>query len=218
MKWFACKVLRLAFTGAVLASVNASATVLFTTFGAGQAFDNNGYSVDGLSLSGQVIADSFSIGTSAIVSDVVLALGYYAGNDDPVNLYVESDTGGQPGAIVATLTQVGTIPSYFTGSGLIDFTCNAGCFLTAGTPYWLVAQEPTFNSNQVWDFNPTDPTVTSALNESDSATGPWSESPLTQNAFEIDTPEPGSMMLFGSGLLGLFGLARRRRLLIERRA
>ena len=192
-----------------------------TTLGPGNAYDGtNGYFVDGSTFHNQVIANSFTLGAGATVGDAMLALGNKAGGNNPVNVYIESDSGGEPGSILASLSQVGTIPLWSNGSGggLVTFTCSgAACTLGAGS-YWLVAWEPDANTQQVWDFAYLDlPLVIFAYNTLGSPTGPWiTDAPVTDAAFQIDgpnntTPEPGSLILLGSGLLGLAGVVRRRR-------
>ena len=201
--------------GAMLCSVSASAGVLYTTLGPGGQFDTTtGYLVNGSNFNNQVIADPFIPTATANLADAVLALCNVSNNNSPVNVYLESDNFGVPGAILDPLTQVGTIGPFPPG-GLVTFNCSTCPLLMMGTQYWLVAVEADPNSNQEWNWAFNDPTGPIAFNTIGSATGPWNSVTAQISGFQIDggsgsTPEPGSLILFGSGLLGVAGVVRRR--------
>jgi PEP-CTERM motif-containing protein len=201
--------------GAMICSVNAAAgDILYTTLGPGGAYDgSNGYFVDGSNYYNTVMANSFSLGAGATVADAVLALGNYMGNNNPVTLYVESNNGGVPGSIIATLSQSGTILPWGNGSGggLVTFNCSgAQCALPAGS-YWLVAWEPDPNTQQVWDYAYQDQLGNLAFNSFGSPTGPWTQAFDIENAFQIDSvPEPATLLVLIPGLLGAgYGLRRK---------
>ncbi len=202
--------------GAMLCSVTASAAnVLYSTLGPSNEFDTgSGYFVDGSDFNNQVIANEFSLGAGATVGDAMLGIGNFAGGNSPVRVYIEYDDGGMPGSVASQLTQVGTIPP-FGSSSLTQFNCTSGCNLAAGN-YWLVAWEPDAGTEQAWNFAYQDSAGNIAFNQVGDAFGSWIVADgITQEAFRIDgagttTPEPGSLILFGSGLLGLAGLVRRR--------
>ena len=80
--------------------------VLFSTLGPSNEFDGTtGYFIDGngSGFFNQVIADPFALGAGATVGDAVLAMGNFAGGNNAVNVYIESDSGGSPGGILAAL-------------------------------------------------------------------------------------------------------------------
>ena len=98
----------------------------------------------------------------------------------------------------------------------MEFSCSTCSTLTAGTNYFLVAQDTVAGSTAVWSFaNGLFGTI--SVNEIGSATGPWQEAPDDFIAgFQVDgkvngtVPEPSSVGLLASGLLGLIGFARKK--------
>jgi hypothetical protein len=204
--------------GAMICSLNAAAgDILYTTLGPGSAYDGtNGYFVDGSNYYNTVTANMFTLGSGATVADAILALGNFQGNNNPVTVYIESNNGGVPGSILATLTQSGTILPWGNGNGggLVTFNCSgATCTLGAGS-YWLVALEQDPNTQQAWDFAYQDQLGNIAFNESGSATGPWTSSFDVENAFQINgevpVPEPATLLVLIPGLLAAgYGLSRK---------
>src|SRR5271166_5497913 len=204
--------------GAMICSVGAAAgDILYTTLGPSGAYDGtNGSFVDGSNYYSSVVADSFTLGAGATVTDAMLALGNYLGSNNPVSLYIESNNGGVPGSVIATLSQAGTILPWGNGSGggLVTFNCSgAQCALGAGS-YWLVAWEKDPNTQQVWDFTYQDQQGNFAFNQLGSPTGPWTQDFYYQNAFQIDgvATEPGTLLVLIPGLFAA-GYSLRRRLL-----
>jgi hypothetical protein len=191
----------------------ADPTVLYTTLGPGGSFGTYAYAVDGSSYSNEVIANSFSLNSAAVVSDAQLAIYFALGENNPASVYIESDSGGSPGSILDSLIQVGAIQPYGVGNGLVTYDCSgAGCNLASGT-YWLVAAETNADTLLGWYFNYAGTTTNQAFDSTGSPTGPWNFDSVTETAFEIDgpvIPEPSSFLLFSSGLLGLASLIRRK--------
>lgn len=156
----------------------------------------------------------FTPSSSEPLADAVLALGHAYGNNTPVSLYLESDNGGMPGNILATLTQQGDIQSIWDGGGsLIEFDCSGCGTVNAGTQYWLVAVEGDPNSAQAWMWAYQDRTGLGAFNDLGSATGPWTlyEDDIL-SGFRVDgaVPEPGSLVMLGSGILAAVAAIRRK--------
>ena len=120
------------------------------------------------------------------MQDAVLALGNYAGSNNPVSLYLESDNGGMPGNVLATLTQQGTIQPFTSGGSLITFNCNSCGTVNAGTTYWLVAQETDPGTEQAWMFAYQDQQGTAAFNQVGSINGPWNVFDSTISGYRVD--------------------------------
>jgi hypothetical protein len=139
-----------------------------------------------------------------------------------LNVYLESDSGGAPNTIIASLIQFGLIVHYLnpTQGSLVAFGCGgSSCDLAAGS-YWIVAMDDSVPvSEEIWASTPIFSMDDTAFNDIGSPTGPWSfTGPSAALGFAIEgtmdassTPEPSSLLLFGSGLLGLAGLVTMRK-------
>ncbi len=211
-----------AFAALVTAgAARASTITVFTNFTGTPSFNTS----DALPVSGSASGDfveamPFTAGSTADLADAVLALGNESADDNsPITLDLDSNSGGVPGTILATLTQQGTIPDSDT-PGLVTFDYSgAGVELTSGTLYWLVAVETDAHSIQEWFYSSSD-TGTRAFTDSANGTGSWLTHSGTLSAFQVDgttptpAPEPGSFTLLAVGLfggLGLLWVERRRR-------
>jgi hypothetical protein len=144
--------------------------------------------------SGQLVAEGFSMGNqAAMLQKVTLSLkGSSTASNLVVSLY--SDSGGSPGATLATLTG----PSAPATDGYYDYT---GSFaLAANTKYWVVATST--GSGVVWAFTEvaggSGPLTLLSCAISGGTGFPWvlrdglwQQLRITASALAIDTSEPG---------------------------
>ena len=149
-------------------------------------------------------AASFTPRLSAWLWDVMLPLSDLSGPPS-VTVGIASDNSGLPGAVLATLTQIGTIPS--SGSALVTFTCDECVALESGKLYWLVAGASNTSTVALWDSSDIALSGNFASSDTGSVNGPWSTPAgihFFTPAFEVDgVPEPTSMLLIATGVLGI---------------
>jgi len=176
----------------------ASAGVIFTDFGPAQTVQNQSW----------VVGDTFpnpamlfiSPGDYS-VSQIDVALN--GGNMSAVSVSLHTDFAAGPGALLGqwNVTNIGVAPAIYTISGI------SGVNVVAGFGYWL--QITTADPALGWPLNdqgifglvydPPLPTGNNVLGAFDILGSP------------VDVPEPFSLSLFASGVVGAAVVRRRRR-------
>lgn len=159
---------------------------IFSSFGTGGTYNTGQAYIISTS---RAIAASFQVSANVQFTDVQLPLQSAGGQSAQV--YLESDSGGQPGAVLDTLTQQTPV---LGGYSTITFSCSTCPMLSAGSRYWVVA---TLVSGQyLWAFN-TIGLNGAAVNASGSQSGgPWSTLPNPSPAFQVNGIGPAAALAF----------------------
>jgi hypothetical protein len=137
-------------------------TKIFSNLGpATSAFSSGGWYVAGPAseLPGsQFIGMAFIPKKDAHVSEVKVAVQYYGGGANQVQLSLYSDISGAPGVSLAGPVTLKSLPDFYTCCKTANATFGTPVAVTAGTQYWVVANTPTSGTGDdffgVWAFVP----------------------------------------------------------------
>lgn len=178
---------------------------------------------------GPVLADDFRSFVGGQVTSVEWwgSAPLVVGGVDQWEITFHSDIGGTP----STTFPTGVISQHFVnatgtdpeGDGIFHFQATwnpQDMFVTAGVDYWFSVANA---SGSTWTWaTGLPPTVGSEQYDAVVSTGvgpnggphfgPWNSIADTDFAFRINAvPVPAAVWLFGSGLIGLIGIARRKK-------
>lgn len=200
-------------------SARAGIITLFSDFGPNGSFNTAVGDIFGdEGATNFAVADQFKPGVSGNLTSLTLALGRVSGSATTVNVRLDADNAGKPGATLISFTANVSAPF---GTNTVTLDTTTGPLLQAGTPYWLVLSatgaEFGFNLNNINAVG---------LHGLSLNGGAFAVQNTVLDAFSVsgnatpDTavPEPASLALFAIGSLGAGGYCGwRRRQQIRRR-
>jgi hypothetical protein len=164
--------------------------------------------------------DNFSLGTAGTLTQVQWVGGYYnpqtLGPISMFNVGFYANNGGQPGSLITSFAIAGNAGESFLqldalGDPTYLYTATVNFAASGGTTYWL-SVVPSLSFPPQWGW--TSSSQGDGISYQDYF-GTRSSNP-TDLAFALfetqqtGVPEPGSLMLLGTGIIGIAGVIRRK--------
>jgi len=176
----------------------AAATTIYSNFGPGNDYLGNvSRSFGGFPMVGQ----AFTPSGNYQLTQIDLALVYFGGTNS-VNVGLNADTGGLPGAVIATWSDPINLQAIGTTCCIVQtFTPSSTILLSSGTQYWIVVAAGASDTFAGWNLNNTADDGSVALNF---GSGFSLDGPLRRSAFDVlgdsSVPEPTTLALTALGL------------------
>jgi len=203
------------------ASVSArAATVIYNNFGSGQVYNNDlGYQIKACFKCATEYAASFTPSSNYTLSQIDIALFWIGHANNEAKVELVDSSGGHPGTTVLESWNLSGMAYFGSGSPPDSLLSTGGVTLSSGTQYWVVAN-PASSGWDLWNDNNQGHFGGLAEGfEGINGGYSWFSGSGYTPAFDVlgtspppppSTPEPSSLVLLGSGILGLAGVIKRK--------
>jgi hypothetical protein len=157
------------------------------------------------------LAQSFNSTNGGLLHDVQLELTSASPLIGTIQVTLVADNGNTPGSTIVSLGTLSSSQVSTSSNQTFDFAPTATTFLAADTNYWIELSSLTPNGIEWLGSDDTSGLGVdgSFISVADAGTFPSDGNVAFQMA--VDVPEPGTVALFMSGILGLMLLRRRAR-------
>lgn len=162
------------------------------------------------------LADSFSTGASAFsLESITVLLSGDPATGGAVTMNLLADSGSTPGAV---LTTIGTLSDSLLGPLVSDFQFGLGSpfVLAPNTRYWVELTGSTTSALWAWSLDQAGTGVAGEFFSNSGGAFPNTDGPYQMSVDGVPAdaaavPEPGALVLLGTGLVGFTWAVRRRR-------